>query len=193
MKITLARHGQTEWSRSGRHTGRNDIPLAPEGEEEARLLGLRLQKLQFARVLTSPLKRARQTCDLAGYGSRAEAQPDLVEWNYGDFEGLRYAEIKERRPGWELFRDGCPAGETPAEVVARADRTIASLKVANVDTLIFAHGHFLRVLTSRWIEQPVLTASRLSLSPASCSVLGIDSNTAVPLIQLWNDTSHLLR
>lgn len=191
MKILLARHGQTAWSQSGRHTGRHDIPLAPEGEEEARKLGLRLQRLQVGKVLTSPLQRARRTCELAGYGARAESRPDLVEWNYGDYEGLRYPEIKARQPDWVLFRDGCPGGERPADVIARADRTVAALKAGGVDTLIFAHGHFLRVLAARWIEQPAEAAGRLSLSPASLSILGIDSNTGIPLIERWNDISHL--
>jgi len=191
VKIHIARHGQTAWSQSGRHTGRNDIPLTPEGEEEARKLGLRLQRLPFGKVLTSPLRRAKRTCELAGYGDRAESRPDLVEWNYGDYEGLRYPEIKARQPDWILFRDGCPGGESPADVVLRADRTIAALKADGVDTLIFAHGHFLRVLAARWIEQSAEAAGRLSLSPASLSILSIDTHTAVPLIERWNDISHL--
>jgi broad specificity phosphatase PhoE len=191
MKVYLARHGQTAWSLAGRHTGRNDIPLTPEGEREAQKLGVRLQPLTFGAVLMSPLARARRTCEIAGFGAAARTAPDLMEWDYGDYEGLRFAEIRARRPDWHLFRDGCPGGERPEDVIARVDRVIATMKAAPADTLIFAHGHLLRVLAVRWIGIPLEAAGHLSLSPASLSLLGRDSNSEEPVIERWNDVSHL--
>jgi probable phosphoglycerate mutase len=191
MKVYLARHGQTAWSLAGRHTGRNDIPLTPEGEREAQKLGVRLQPLTFGAVLMSPLARARRTCEIAGFGAAARTAPDLMEWDYGDYEGLRFAEIRARRPDWHLFRDGCPGGERPEDVIARVDRVIATMKAAPADTLIFAHGHLLRVLAVRWIGIRLEAAGHLSLSPASLSLLGRDSNSEEPVIERWNDVSHL--
>ena len=191
MKISLARHGQTAWSLEGRHTGRNDIALTLEGEGEAKKLGLRLQSLQFGKVLTSPLQRAKRTCEIAGYAARAEIVPDLMEWNYGEYEGLRSSEIHARRPDWHLFRDGCPGGESLNDVVLRADRVIAKLKSATADTLIFAHGHFLRVLAVRWIGIPPEAGARLSLASGSLSLLGVDPHSGDPVIERWNDVSHL--
>jgi broad specificity phosphatase PhoE len=191
MRIYLARHGQTVWSLMGKHTGRRDIPLTPEGEREARELGVPLRPLNFGMVLTSPLLRAIRTCELAGFGPAARIVPDLMEWDYGDYEGLRFAEIRARRPDWHLFRDGCPAGEQPEDVIARADRIIVMLKSSPVDTLIFAHGHLLRVLAVRWTGIPVEAAGHLSLASASLSVLGLDTHSEEPVIERWNDVSHL--
>ncbi len=144
--VYLARHGETAWSLSGQHTGRTDLPLTERGERNARALGRRLRGLRFAKVFTSPLKRAVRTCELAGFGAAAEIDPDLVEWDYGQYEGLRTADIHAERPDWQLFRDGCPGGETPEQVGARADRVIERLRAVRGDVLVFSHGHFLRVL-----------------------------------------------
>lgn len=191
MKIWLARHGQTEWSVAGKHTGRNDIPLTLEGEEEARKLGLRLKGIRVAAAFTSPLQRARRTCELAGFGAGAEALPDLMEWNYGAYDGLKSAEIRAKRPDWHLFRDGCPGGENLQDVIIRADRVIARLKSAAGDCVVFSHGHFLRVLAVRWAGIVPESGARLSLSPASLSALGTDHANSDPVVDLWNDTSHL--
>jgi len=190
-RIWLARHGQTAWSLAGKHTGRSDIPLTSEGEEEARKLGLRLQKVAFAALLTSPLQRARKTCDLAGFGARAESVPDLMEWDYGAYDGLTSAEIRAKRPGWHLFRDGCPGGEQLADVVARVDRVIARLRSATGDTLIFSHCHLLRVLATRWAGIPAELGGHFSLAPASLSILGTDHASGDPVIDRWNDSGHL--
>jgi probable phosphoglycerate mutase len=190
-EIWLARHGQTAWSLAGKHTGRSDIPLTPEGEQEARKLGGRLQKTAFALVLTSPLQRARQTCALAGLGAKAEQDPDLMEWDYGAYDGLTSAEIREKRPDWHLFRDGCPGGEELKDVVARADRVIARLKSSPGDAIVFSHGHFLRVLAVCWAGIPADLGDRFFLAPASLSVLGTDHASGDPIIERWNDTSHL--
>lgn len=187
----LVRHGQTEWSVAGKHTGRQDIPLTAEGEEQARKAGARLRSIPFAAVWTSPLQRARKTCELAGFGARAELLPDLMEWNYGDYEGLTSAEIRARRPGWHLFRDGCPGGEGLQDVVARVDRVVQRLKSAPGTVLVFAHGHLLRVLATRWAGISAENGSRFGLAPASISILGWDGATGEPLIDRWNDVSHL--
>lgn len=191
MKIWLARHGETEWSLTGRHTGRTDLPLTPKGEAEARKLGERLKGSTFSRVWTSPLRRARQTCDLAGFGAAVEVVPDLMEWDYGDYNGLTAAEIREKRPDWQLFRDGCPGGEALADVVARADRVIDRLRAAAGDVLIFSHGHFIRVLAVRWAGIPPEAGVRFNLVPASLSILGYDSAAVTPVIDRWNDAAHL--
>jgi probable phosphoglycerate mutase len=186
-RIYLVRHGETEWSLSGQHTGRTDIPLTPRGEEAAQELGQRLRNIQFARVLTSPRQRARRTCELAGLGPVAEIEPDLAEWDYGDYEGQRSADIRKGRPDWNLFRDGCPRGETPAQVSDRADRFIARLRVLDGNVALFSHGHFGRVLGARWIGLPVNEAQRLLLDTASLSILGYEHNHAEsPVIALWN-------
>jgi probable phosphoglycerate mutase len=190
-KIWLARHGETEWSLAGRHTGRTDIPLTPKGEDEARKLGVRLKVSAFSLVLASPLRRARQTCELAGFGPVAEAVPDLMEWDYGSYNGLTAVEIRAQQPDWRLFRDGCPGGENLGDVVARADRVVARLKSAPGDTLIFSHGHFLRVLAVRWAGIAPESGVRFNLSPASLSVLGHDSAAGNPVIDRWNDVGHL--
>jgi probable phosphoglycerate mutase len=186
-RIYLIRHGETEWSLSGQHTGRTDIPLTAPGEDGARELGQRLRDIQFARVLTSPRQRARRTCELAGLGSAAEIEPDLAEWDYGDYEGQRSANILQARPDWNLFRDGCPRGETPAQISDRADRLIARLRVLEGNVALFSHGHFGRVLAARWIGLPVSEAQRFLLDTASLSILGYEPNhVESPVIALWN-------
>jgi broad specificity phosphatase PhoE len=190
-RVYLVRHGETEWSLSGRHTGRSDIPLIAQGEEDARAAGARLQGVRFGLVLTSPAQRARRTCELAGLSGAAEIEPDLAEWDYGDFEGLLLAEILERKPGWNIFRDGCPRGESPAQVSDRADRLIARLRALRGDVALFSHGHFGRVLAARWTGFPVLSAQRLLLSTASISVLGYEHESPQePVIALWNSGSR---
>lgn len=191
-RVYLARHGETEWSLSGRHTGLTDIPLTARGEENARQLGVRLKELAFERVFTSPLSRARRTCDLAGFGERCQTDADLVEWNYGDYEGLRSAEILQQRPGWMLFRDGCPNGESFVALAARADRVIARLRAAEGDSLLFGHSHFSRVLAARWLGLEAQAARLFMLGTASLSMLGYEHTRAEPAIQFWNDGRHLL-
>jgi probable phosphoglycerate mutase len=190
-RIYLARHGETEWSLSGQHTGRTDIPLTERGERNARSLGQRLHGGHFARVLTSPLQRARRTCELAGFGAQAEIDSDLVEWDYGDYEGQLTAEIRKERPDWYLFRDGCPGGEMPDAIGARADRLIARLRGFGGDVLLFSHGHFLRVLGARWLGQPAAAARYLLLTTASLSILGYEHNLDEPVLRLWNDDRHV--
>ena len=190
-EVWLARHGETEWTISTQHTGRTDVPLTAGGEAEALWLRRRLAGMSFARVWTSPLARARHTCELAGFGDHAELDPDLREWDYGDFEGLTHAEILSRRPDWVVFRDGAPGGESVADVSARADRVIARLRALDGDTLLFGHGHFSRVLGARWIGLPVLGATRLLLATASVSVLGYDHGLDEAALRLWNDRHHL--
>ncbi len=188
-KLYLARHGETEWSLSGQHTSFTDIPLTPRGEENARRLAERLKGIEFAKVFTSPLVRARRTCELAGYGAQAVVDPDLVEWGYGDYEGRRTVDIRQERPGWRLFRDGCPNGESFEAVRERADRAIARLRAVPGDTLIFAHSHFLRILAARWLGLPVAEARRFVLATASLSVLGYEHALDEPALLLWNDNS----
>jgi broad specificity phosphatase PhoE len=189
--IYLARHGDTAWSLSGQHTGLTNLPLTEPGERNARRLRDRLRELTFSRVFTSPLRRARRTCELAGFGLVAEVLPDLVEWNYGDYEGLRTVEIREKSPGWELFRDGCPGGESPEQVAARADRVLKRLRSLKGDLLLFSSGHFLRVLAARWIGIETYSARTLVLSTASLSALGYEHSLEQPAIRLWNE-SHFL-
>lgn len=189
--IFLARHGQTEWSLAGLHTGRKDIPLTPHGEEEARKLAGRLRSRSFAAVFTSPLVRARKTCDLCGFGDVARVVPDLVEWDYGDYEGRRGADIRAGRPDWRLFRDGCPGGETPGDVAVRVDRFLPQVRDARGDVLIFAHGHLLRMLMARWMSMPPELAARFGIESASLSILSRDAQTGDPVIERWNDVAHL--
>jgi probable phosphoglycerate mutase len=186
-EIVLVRHGETEWSRAGRHTGRTDIPLTAQGREQAKALGAALRERRFALVLTSPLARAAETCRLAGFGDVVLERDDLQEWDYGAYDGRTTAEIREERPGWTLWRDGVPGGETPAEVGARADRVIAELRSADGDVAVFAHAHLLRVLAARWIDLDPSAGGRFALDTASVSILGHHRETAV--IQLWNDES----
>ncbi len=190
-KIYLARHGETEWSLTGQHTGVTDIPLTENGERNARHLGARLRDKHFVQVLTSPLQRARRTCELAGFGAQAQVDADLVEWNYGAYEGKRTADIHQERPDWFLFRDGCPGGETPDAIGARADRVVARLRALKGDVLIFSHGHFLRVLGARWLGKPASDGRFLLLSTAALSILGYEHNLDEPVLRLWNDDRHV--
>ena len=189
MEVVLVRHGETEWSRSGRHTGRTDVPLTDLGRHQAELLGRRLRGRSFALVLTSPLGRARETCRLAGLGEGALLRDELREWDYGEYEGITTPEIRSRRPDWFLWRDGCPGGETAAEVGARADRVVAELRAAGGDCAVFGHGHMLRVLAARWLGLPPGEGRLLGLSTAALSVLGYERET--PVLWLWNEASHL--
>jgi broad specificity phosphatase PhoE len=189
--VYLARHGETAWSLTGQHTGLTDLPLTQHGEQNARALGQRLTGLNFAKVFTSPLQRASRTCDLAGFGTVAEVERDLVEWDYGQYEGLRTAEIHAERPGWQLFRDGCPGGESPDQVGARADRVISRVRAVEGDTLLFSSGHFLRVLASRWLGLEPAGGKYLLLSTASLSALSYEHDRSEPVIRLWNDTRHV--
>ena len=189
--IYLARHGETAWSVTGQHTGLTDLPLTERGEANAARLGKRLAGKSFSRVLTSPLQRAIRTCELAGFGSVAEKDPVLVEWNYGDYEGLRTAQIQSKNPGWQLFRDGCPNGESPAEVGARADRALTRLREINGDILIFSSGHFLRVLAARWLGLEPGAGRFFMLQTASLSGLGYENHLSRPVIQFWDDTWHV--
>jgi probable phosphoglycerate mutase len=189
--IYLARHGETAWSLSGQHTGLTDIPLTERGERNARRLGERLKGMTFAHVFTSPLQRARRTCELAGFGALAKVDPNLVEWDYGAYEGKTSAEIRKERPDWQLFRDGCPGGETLERIGTRADGVIARLRALDKDVLLFSSGHFLRVLAARWCGLDVSAGRLVLLSTASLSILGYEHNRAEPAIRLWNDTRHL--
>jgi probable phosphoglycerate mutase len=184
----LVRHGETEWSASGRHTGRTDIPLTRLGEEHAAWLAGRLRSVRFTHVFTSPRLRARRTCELAGWGAAAVVDPDLAEWDYGDYEGLRTAEILKARPGWSLFRDGCPNGESPGHAAGRADGLIARLRLLDGKVALFSHGHFGRVLGARWAGLPVEASARLGLDTASLGILGFErGDPAAPVISLWNE------
>ena len=189
--IYLARHGETAWSLSGQHTGLTDLPLTERGECNARRLGERLKGLEFARVFTSPLQRASRTCELAGFGPRAEIDRDLVEWSYGDYEGLRTADIHARRPDWELFRDGFPGGESLDQIGARADRVVNRVRSVDGAVLIFSSAHFLRVLAARWLGLNPEVARYFLLSTASLSTLTYEHNASEPVIGLWNDTRHV--
>jgi broad specificity phosphatase PhoE len=186
--IYLARHGETAWSVTGQHTGLTDLPLTERGERNAMRLGQRLAGSVFAKVLTSPLQRAVRTCELAGFGAAAEVDPDLVEWNYGDYEGLRTAEIHAVRPGWQLFRDGCPNGESPQDVGARADRVVNRVRAFKGDVLIFSSGHFLRVFAARWLGLEPFAGKLFMLDTASLSALSYEHDLSSPAIRFWNDT-----
>lgn len=182
--ILLIRHAETEWTRSGQHTSRTDVPLTEAGRDAARALAGRLAGHRFAAVLTSPLRRARETCELCGLAAQAEVLPELMEWDYGDYEGLTSAQIDARRPGWSLWRDGCPGGEQAAEVGARADAVISNVQAIDGEVAIFSHGHMLRVLGARWIELDPACGARLLLSPGSCSVLGHEHGSRA--LRAWN-------
>lgn len=186
--IYLARHGETAWTLTGQHTGLTDLPLTERGERNAIRLGQRLAGSVFAKVLTSPLQRAVRTCELAGFGAIAEVDPDLVEWNYGDYEGVRTAEIHAVRPGWQLFRDGCPNGESPQDVGARADRVISRVRAFKGDVLIFSSGHFLRVFAARWLGLEPFAGKVFMLDTASLSALSYEHDLSSPAIRFWNDT-----
>jgi probable phosphoglycerate mutase len=191
-RIWLVRHGETDWSLAGKHTGRSDIPLTREGEAQARKLGARLQEIPFTMVLSSPLQRARRTCEWAGFGARMEVLLDLQEWDYGAYDGLTSSEIHAMRPDWQLFRDGCPGGEQLKDVITRADRVITRLRSSPGDALVVSHGHLLRVLATRWAQLPPESGGHFALSPASLSILGIDAHSGDPILERWNDGCHLL-
>ena len=190
--VYLARHGETAWTISRQHTGLTDLPLTERGERTARRLGDRLKRIMFAKVWTSPLQRAARTCELAGFKSVAEVDKDLVEWDYGQYEGRRTAEIREERPSWELFRDGCPGGESPHEVAVRADRIVKRVREVPGNVLIFTSGHFMRVLATRWLGlEPSVNCKFFMLSTASLSALGYEHDVTRPVIRLWNETRHV--
>jgi probable phosphoglycerate mutase len=185
VQALLVRHAETEWTLSGQHTGRTDLPLTERGREAARALAPRLAGEDFALVLVSPSRRARETCELCGLGDRAEAREELLEWDYGDYEGLTTPQIEERRPGWNLWRDGCPGGEDAAAVGARADRAIAELSGAQGQVAVFSHGHLLRVLAARWVELAPEQGARFGLSPGSLSTFGSEHGTRI--LARWNE------
>lgn len=188
-EVVAVRHGETAWSKSGRHTGWTDVDLTAQGRHQAALAGTRLVRSAFAKVFTSPLVRARDTCTLAGLSAGAEADPDLREWDYGDYDGRTRVEIQQERPDWWLWTDGCPNGEDAARVAARADRVIARCRATDGPVALFAHGHLLRVLAARWLDASPTLGASLDLSTAAVSVLGWERDT--PVIERWNDTSHL--
>ncbi len=189
--LFLARHGETAWSLSGQHTGLTDLPLTERGERNAHQLGERLKGLTFAKVFTSPLKRAARTCELAGFGGAAEVDRNLLEWDYGQYEGRRTVEIHAERPDWYLFRDGCPGGESPAQVGARADRVVSRIRSLPGQIIVFSSGHFLRVLAARWLGLDPGAGRYFLLSTASLSALGYEHNRSQPVIRLWDDTRHV--
>ena len=188
--VTLARHGETPWTVSHQHTGVTDLPLTAAGETEAVHLGERLAGRTFAAVFTSPLQRAMRTCELAGFGSIAVVEPDLIEWNYGSYEGRTTAEIHAQRPGWDLFRDGCPGGETPDQVAARADRVIERVRGIAGDVLLFSSGHFLRMFAARWLGLEAAAGRYFLLGTASLSEMGYEHDRSEPVIRLWDETHH---
>jgi broad specificity phosphatase PhoE len=189
--VYLARHGETAWSLSGQHTGLTDLPLTERGRLNACRLGERLKDLPFVKVYTSPLQRAVCTCRLAGFGADAELDDDLVEWNYGEYEGRTSAEIRAERPDWQLFRDGCPGGESPDRVGARADRFLTKVRGVSDNVLVFSSGHFLRMLSARWLGLEPDGGRYLLLGTASLSALGYEHYLSQPVICLWNDTLHV--
>jgi len=186
----LARHGETAWTISRQHTGTTDLPLTAQGEREALRLGKRLEGLAFAAVLTSPLQRAVRTCELAGFGSMAKVEPDLIEWNYGAYEGRTSADIHRERPDWQLFRDGCPGGESPDQIGARADRVIRRVRSIEGNTLLFSSGHVLRVFAARWLGLDPGAGRYFLLGTASLSVVGYEHDRSDPVIRLWDEMPH---
>ncbi|HTC53667.1 MAG TPA: histidine phosphatase family protein [Steroidobacteraceae bacterium] len=185
--VYLVRHGETAWSITGQHTGRTDLALTPRGEGDARALGPRLHSLKFDHVLASPLLRAMQTFELTGCPGPAAVDPELVEWDYGDYEGRTLAQIHQGRPEWELFRDGCPGGESVLQITARADRVLSRIRALSGNVIVFSSGHMLRVLASRWVGNPAALGRHLVLDPTSVSVLGYDHGGLDSVIRLWND------
>lgn len=191
-RIYLIRHGETAWSLSGQHTGRTELLLTSAGETEARSLASRLAAIQFNQVWSSPRWRARQTCELAGLGAAVAVEPDLAEWDYGAYEGLRAGEIRAQRPDWNIYADGCPNGESPADIAARADRLMARLRAATGRLALFSHGHFSRIMAVRWLGLPVPAAAHLQINTASVSILTFEQSRARPVIAVWNSTGVLL-
>jgi broad specificity phosphatase PhoE len=185
MEVVLVRHGETEWTRTRQHTGRTDLPLNEQGREQARLVGEALRERSFGLVLTSPLRRARETCELAGFGAVAQEREELMEWDYGEYDGRTTAEIRAERPGWSLWRDGVPRGESPEDVGRRIDRIVAELRAAEVDVLVFGHGHSLRVLAARWLGLAPADGRLFVLATATLSILGYERETAAML--RWNE------
>ena len=193
LRLYLIRHGETEWSLDLRHTGLTDLPLTQNGEDEARALGQHLRDIRFAHVLTSPLQRARKTCALVGLDQAPESEPDLTEWDYGDYEGKRSVDIRQERPDWTIFRDGCPHGEMPGQIAERADRLIARLRTLEGNIALFSHGQFGGVLAARWIGLTVIEAQHFPLGTASISLFAFDPHhPEVPTIALWNAAAHAL-
>ena len=191
--VYLARHGATAWTISRQHTGLTDLPLTAQGEAEAARLGERLEGLTFAAVLTSPLRRAVRSCEVAGFGAVAEVEPDLVEWNYGDYEGRTSAAIQVERPDWDLFRDGCPGGESPEQIGARADRAVRRVRAVGGDVLLFSSGHFLRVFAARWLGLDAGAGRYCVLGTASLSAVGYEHNRSEPVIRFWDEMPHDVR
>jgi broad specificity phosphatase PhoE len=189
--VYLARHGNTAWTRSGQHTGLTDLPLTPDGERNAVRLGERLQGLTFAKVFTSPLQRAARTCELAGFRAAAEIDPDLLEWNYGQYEGLTSAQIMQGHPTWDLFRDGCPGGESPQQIGERASRMVQRIRSVTGNVLLFSSGHLIRVLTACWLGVGPAGGRFFLLSPASLSALSYEHNLSRPAVRLWDDDRHV--
>jgi broad specificity phosphatase PhoE len=190
-EVYIARHGNTAWTFSGQHTGLTDLPLTPDGERNARRLGERMKGMTFAKVFSSPLQRALQTCELSGFGAGVEIDPDLVEWNYGEYEGLTSTQILEKRPDWDLFRDGCPGGESPEQIGERANRVVKRVRSIAGDVLLFSSGHFSRVLAAQWLGLGPGRARYFLLNPASLSALSYEHNLSHPTIRLWNDDHHV--
>jgi broad specificity phosphatase PhoE len=186
-QIFLIRHGETEWSAAGRHTSHTDVPLSPAGKEQASRLRETLRSMNFAKVFTSPLQRARQTCELAGLADRAQVNPDLHEWDYGAYEGRTSGDIHAQRPGWNLFIDGCPDGESPEQISRRADRVLAGIYLQTGIVALFSHGHFLRALASRWMGSPVNQGQHLAVDPGSVGILGFEHpGSKIPTLCRWN-------
>jgi broad specificity phosphatase PhoE len=184
LRVVLVRHGETEWSRSGQHTGRTDLPLLEAGRQRAQALGSVLRGGEWEMVLSSPLRRAQETCELAGLGHAMAIDEDLREWDYGEYEGLTTPQIRERRPDWNLWTDGCPGGESPEQVEARANHMVSVLHKSDGDCVLFAHGHILRVIAARWVGQPVTFGARLALSTGTLSTLGFERE--IQVISEWN-------
>ena len=189
--VFMARHGNTAWTHTGQHTGLTDLPLTPDGERNAVRLGERLKGMRFVRVFTSPLQRAAKTCELSGFGEGAIVDPDLVEWNYGEYEGLTSAQILQKHPDWQLFRDGCPGGESPQQIGARAQRVIQRLRSVAGDVLLFSSGHIMRVIAASWLALDGSEGRNFVLNPASLSALGYEHTLSSPVIRLWNDDHHV--
>ena len=189
-QVYLVRHGETAWSITGQHTGRTDLPLTERGERAAQGLRPRLEDLSFAKVFTSPLQRARQTAELAGFGASAEPDPNLMEWDYGDYEGRRTVDIRAEHPGWGLFENGCPGGETLVQVATRAERVIAMIRALEGKVLVFAHRDILRMLIVRWLALPAIEARRFDLATASVSTLGYDHGLNEPILHRLNDNQR---
>jgi len=189
--VYIARHGNTAWTHSGQHTGRTDLPLTPDGERNAVRLGERLKGMTFAKVFTSPLQRASRTCELAGFCSKAETDPDLVEWDYGAYEGLTSDQILQKNPNWDLFREGAPSGESPAKIGERANRVVERIRNVAGDVLLFSSGHFIRVLAGCCLGVGVAGGRYFLLSPASLSALSYEHNLSRPAVRLWDDDRHV--